>query len=56
MSNIKRRGLTLLRIFGYWKGFMRTTKRANGPKRRGQIAKAQSAAGLAEVARATSRL
>jgi integrase/recombinase XerD len=35
---------------------MNTTKRANGPKRRGQTAKAQSAAGLAEVARATGRL
>src|SRR6516225_821047 len=35
---------------------MSKTKRVDGPKRRGQTAKAQSAAGLAEVARATSRL
>src|SRR5271166_1467190 len=35
---------------------MSKTKRVDGPKRRGQTAKAQSAAGLVEVARATSRL
>ena len=35
---------------------MRTMKRVNGPKRRGQTAKAQSDADLAEVVRATSRL
>lgn len=35
---------------------MSTKQRVNGPKRRGQTVKAQSAAGLAEVARATSRL
>jgi len=39
----------------YWEkrqGFMSATKRGNGLKRRGQSAKAQSVAGLAEVARA----
>ena len=35
---------------------MSTKQRVNGPKRRGQTVKAQSDAGLAEVARATSRL
>jgi hypothetical protein len=35
---------------------MNTKKQVNGPKRRGQTAKAQSAEGLAEVARATNRL
>ena len=35
---------------------MSTKQRGNGPKRRGQTVKAQSDAGLAEVARATSRL
>jgi hypothetical protein len=35
---------------------MSTKKRVNGPKRRGQTAKAQPAAGLAEVARVTNRL
>ena len=35
---------------------MSTKKRVNGPKLRGQTAKAQSAEGLAEVARATNRL
>jgi hypothetical protein len=35
---------------------MSTKQRINGPKRRGQTVKAQSDAGLAEVARATSRL
>ena len=35
---------------------MRTKKRINGPKWRGQTAKAQSAEGLAEVACATNRL
>ena len=35
---------------------MSKTKRVDGPKRRGQTAKAQSAASLAEVARATSQL
>jgi integrase/recombinase XerD len=34
----------------------RKKQRVNGPKRRGQTVKAQSDAGLAEVARATSRL
>ena len=35
---------------------MSTKRRVNGPKRRGQTVKAQSDAGLAEVAPATSRL
>jgi hypothetical protein len=35
---------------------MNTKQRVNGPKRRGQTVKAQSDAGLSEVARATSRL
>jgi hypothetical protein len=35
---------------------MSTKQRVKGPKRRGQTVKAQSDAGLAEVARATSRL
>jgi hypothetical protein len=52
----KLRGLAVLRIFWSAESSMSTKQRVNGPKRRGQTVKAQSDAGLAEVARATSRL
>jgi hypothetical protein len=52
----KLRGLALLRIFWSPESSMRTKQRVNRPKRRGQTVKAQSDEGLAEVARATSRL
>jgi hypothetical protein len=47
----KLRGLALLRIFWSPKSSRSTKQRVNGPKRRGQTVKAQSDAGLAEVAR-----
>jgi hypothetical protein len=56
MVKTKLRGLALLRISRLLESSMSTKQRVNGPKRRGQTVKAQSAAGLAEVARATSRL
>jgi integrase/recombinase XerD len=56
MVKTKLRGLALLRISWLLESSMSTKQRVNGPKRRGQTVKAQSAAGLAEVARATSRL
>jgi hypothetical protein len=56
MVKPKVRGLALLRISWLLESSMSTKQRVNGPKRRGQTVKAQSAAGLAEVARATSRL
>jgi hypothetical protein len=46
----KLRGLALLRIFWSPESSMSTKQRVNGPKRRGQTVKAQSDAGLAEVA------
>src|ERR1700730_17924081 len=56
MVETKLRGLALLRISWLLESSMSTKQRVNGPKRRGQTVKAQTAAGLAEVARATSRL
>ena len=56
MAKTKLRGLALLRISWLLESSMRTKQRVNGPKRRGQTVKAQSDTGLAEVARATSRL
>jgi len=51
MVKTKLRGLALLRISWLLESSMSTKQRVNGPKRRGQTVKAQSAAGLAEVAR-----
>jgi hypothetical protein len=56
MVKTKLRGLALLRISWLLESSMSTKQRVNGPKRRGQTVKAQSDAGLAEVARSTSRL
>ena len=56
MVKNKLRGLALLRISWLLESSMSTKQRVNGPKRRGQTVKAQSDAGLAEVARVTSRL
>jgi integrase/recombinase XerD len=56
MVKTKLRGLALLRTFWSPESSMSTKQRVNGPKRRGQTVKAQSDAGLADVARATSRL
>ena len=56
MVKTKLRGLAVLRIFWSAESSMSTKQRVNGPKRRGQTVKAQSDAGLAEVARATSWL
>ena len=51
MVKTKLRGLALLRISWLLESSMSTKQRVNGPKRRGQTVKAQSDAGLAEVAR-----
>ena len=56
MVKTKLRGLALLRIFWSPESSMSTKQRVNGHKRRGQTVKEQSDTGLAEVARATSRL
>jgi hypothetical protein len=56
MVKTKLRGLALLPICWSPESSMSTKQRVNGPKRRGQTVKAQSDAGLTEVARATSRL
>ena len=56
MVKTKLRRLAYCALIGHREASMSKTKRVDGPKRRGQTAKAQSATGLAEVARATSRL
>jgi hypothetical protein len=55
MVKTKVRGLALLRIFWSPESSMSTKQRVKGPKQRAQTVKAQSDAGLAEVARATNR-